>query len=279
MSEDDLFNKTVKSELSFKPVINKTPKYLTIEQIDFYNKNGYLKPLQIFTRMEVIKNREFFDQLLNEFNENEHNNAAYSINGYHVRCEEIWNIVMNPKILDCVEDLIGPDIIAWGSNYFCKMPFDRKAVPWHQDASYWPLRPARTVTVWLAIDRSDEENAAMQFIPGTHILGHLSWGKTKKLAVLSQEIPNATKYAQPVFNTLKAGEISLHADMMVHGSTANAGRCRRCGLTIRYCPPNVKITSNEDKYKGYGMHAILCRGKNLYGYWDCRPKPTKTLGT
>jgi hypothetical protein len=262
-----------KRDLSFIPVINDSPKSLTVDQIDSYNENGYLKPLEIFSDQEVIKNREFFDNLLTRLNNNNGGDAAYSINGYHVRCEAIWDIVIDPRILDCVEDLIGPDIIAWGSHYFCKLPLDRKAVPWHQDASYWPLSPARTVTVWLAIDDADAENAAMQFIPGTHIRGHLDWEKTEKLAVLSQEIPNVTRYGKPVMNNLKAGEISLHADMMVHGSTPNDSMRRRCGLTIRYCPPEVKVISNRDKDKGYGMQAILCRGKNRYEDWKCNPRP------
>jgi len=53
----------------------------------------------------------------------------------------------------------GPDVIAWGSHFFCKQPHDPRKVAWHQDASYWPLTPARTVTVWLAIDDADIANA------------------------------------------------------------------------------------------------------------------------
>ena len=48
------------------------------------------------------------------------------------------------------------------------MPGDGKTVSWHQDASYWPLTPSKSVTLWLAIDDADTENAAMRVIPGSH---------------------------------------------------------------------------------------------------------------
>ena len=69
----------------------------------------------------------------------------------------------------------GPSVVAWGSHFFCKMPRDGKTVSWHQDASYWPLTPSKAVTVWLAIDDADRGNACMQYIPGTHVLGHLTY--------------------------------------------------------------------------------------------------------
>jgi len=266
-------NKSVleKKDLSFKPVINDTPKSLSGEQINFYNEKGYLKPLKIFSDAEVKENRDYFDYLLNLLNGKHKGDLAYAINGYHVQCEGIWDIVMDSRILDYVEDLIGPNIIAWGTHYFCKLPQDQKIVPWHQDASYWPISPSRTVTVWLAIDDVDTENAAMQFISGTHKLGLLNWEKTEKPAVLKQEITNVTRYGKPVFNNLKAGEMSLHADMMVHGSTSNDSMRRRCGLTIRYCPPEVRVIDN--KQKNYAEQAILCRGKNRYNHWTCHSRP------
>ena len=86
----------------------------------------------------------------------------------------MWDLLTNPSITDYVTDILGPNVIGWGSHFFCKLPRDRKIVSWHQDASYWPISPAKTVTVWLAIDVTDTENACMRFIPGTHLQGHLT---------------------------------------------------------------------------------------------------------
>ena len=49
-------------------------------------------------------------------------------------------------ILDCVEAVIGPDIVLWGCQAFCKPGGDGLAVPMHQDGQYWPIRPLATCT-------------------------------------------------------------------------------------------------------------------------------------
>ena len=257
-----------KRDLSFNPVVNDAPRCLSVEQINSYNEDGYIKPLRIFSDEENIKNRNYFDHLIRLLKEQNDGRNTYAINGYQAHCKGIWDIAMDSRILDYVEDLIGPNIIAWATHYFCKIHHDKTFVPWHQDASYWPISPARTVTVWIAIDDADEGNAAMQFIPGTHKLGHLKWKKSSKLAVLEQEIPETTQYGKPIYVNLKAGEISLHADMMVHGSTQNTSSRRRCGLTVRYCPPEVK--SMSDSWKA---NSIICRGEDRDNHWANNPRP------
>ena len=255
-------------DLSFAPVTRPNPKALSPSHIEFYNQNGYVRPFRMFDPAEAERNRAYFDRLLAKLKEQNDGRDSYAINGYHIRCEGIWDIVTHPRILDYVEDLVGPDIVAWGTHYFCKLPHDPRHVPWHQDASYWPFTPSRTVTVWLAIDDADADNAAMQFIPGTHALGHLRWAETDKPAVLNQEIENATQYGQPVVNALQAGEISLHADMLAHGSGPNGSDRRRCGLTVRYCPPTVRALNPL-----WARQSIVCRGSDPTGQWANNPRP------
>ena len=95
----------------------------------------------------------------------------------------------------CVKDLLGENVIAWGSHFFCKMPGDGKRVSWHQDASYWPLSPSKAVTAWLAIDDADVENACMRYIPGSHLLGHLTYtlSENDEANVLNQTVAGVEK--------------------------------------------------------------------------------------
>lgn len=257
----------VARRLSFVDVVNPRPSRLTPEQIAHYNTQGYIRPLRVFDAAGAAANRAYFDNMLAQIQRMKDGRNPYSINGYHMRCRGLYDIVTHPAILDAVEDLIGPNIVAWGSHFFCKLPHDPLKVPWHQDASYWPFDRSHTVTAWLAIDDADKENAAMQFIPGTHRLGHLRWKDTSDPAVLNQEIVNVEQYGQPVYDTLRAGEISLHADMLVHGSDANTSSRRRCGLTIRYCPPSVR------SLVGWNRESIICRGVDRSGHWVNNPRP------
>jgi len=257
-------------DLAFHPAQCESPRRLTRDQLSFYNENGYVKNLRIFTDEEIQEHRSYFDRLLDKHLKDGGDN--YSLRRMQRFCQPLWDIIVNPRVLDCVEDIIGPNIVAWGSQYFCKLPGDGKPVSWHQDASYWPLTPARTVTVWLAVDDADRENGCMQVIPRTHRLGHLEFDLSgaDDNSVLPQKIKGAEQYGSPVCFELKAGEISLHADMLVHGSEPNRSQRRRCGLTIRYA--STEVCSLDS---GWNQNSILCRGVDPDQHWANVPRPER----
>lgn len=254
-------------DLRFTPVANLAPQVLTPAQIEAYNRFGFIQPFSVFDGDAIAEIRAYFDRAMTDLGPE----GAYGINCYQARMAGIWDIATNDRILDHVQDLIGPNIICWASAILSKKPHDPKRVPWHQDASFWSLSPARTVTVWLAIDDADETNSAMRFIPGTHDKGALSvQGTDGSAAVFHKETAGADTLGEPFTNTLRAGQISMHADMLVHGSLPNVSERRRCGLTLRYCPPEVQITDAE---WARGVEAIICRGEDPYGQWRHNPRP------
>jgi hypothetical protein len=108
----------------------------------------------------------------------------------------------------------------------------------------------------------------MMFLPGTHTRGHLKWRQASGPAVLNQEIEDIAQFGEPVFDELKAGEFSLHADMLAHGSEPNHSDRRRCGLTIRYCPPSVRALDRR-----WARGGVLCRGSDPAGNWAHNPRP------
>ncbi|MDE0966389.1 MAG: phytanoyl-CoA dioxygenase family protein, partial [Candidatus Latescibacteria bacterium] len=72
------------------------------------------------------------------------------------------------EIVDYVAAILGPDVILWGGQFFCKPAHTGLEVPWHQDGEYWPIAPLKTCSVWLAIDDVTSENGCMRYIPGSH---------------------------------------------------------------------------------------------------------------
>ena len=251
-------------DLSFRTVENTAPARLTPEDIARYNRDGFVQPFDVFAPDEITRLRGYIDGLMDAAGPD----GAYGINCYQARLAGLWDIATDPRILDLVEDIIGPDILCWATAILSKAPGDPRAVPWHQDASFWALSPARTVTVWLAIDDVDAGNAAMRFISGTHDRGALPVEETTGAHVFHKGTAGADTLGAPFTNALKAGQVSLHADMLVHGSLPNTSERRRCGLTLRYCPPEVKIT---DPTWARGVEAILCRGAP--GDWRVHPRP------
>ena len=90
---------------------------------------------------------------------------------WHKASKKFYDLCRTPEILDYVEDILGPNFVQWGGQFFHKEPHSGSIVPWHQDAQYWPLKPANAVTVWLAVYDTDIENGAMKVVSGSHKKG------------------------------------------------------------------------------------------------------------
>jgi non-haem Fe2+, alpha-ketoglutarate-dependent halogenase len=267
MSTHDQEVSKLERDLRFFPVENKHPLVLSPEQIDFYNEKGYLSGLRAFREPAVRDNRVASDRVLDRFIQA--GLGSYAIDRWHDRIDVIHDLATTPAILDVVQDIVGPDIICWATHYFCKLPGDDMGVAWHQDCSYWALTPSKTVTVWLAIDDADRENGCMRVIPGSHLRGHIAFRESdeQEKNVLTQTIHEAEKLGSPVDVALKAGQFSLHSDLLVHGSLPNRSQRRRCGLTLRYCSPDVRT------YWGWNSWSIICRGVDTTGHWANVPRP------
>jgi Phytanoyl-CoA dioxygenase (PhyH) len=254
-------------DLRFYPCMNTQPQVLTRGQIEQFNRDGYIKGIPIFDEAEAGANCRYFDALLTRVMEA--GGDSYSISTAHLRYGKVYDLLTHPRIVAVVQDLLGPDVIAWGSHFFCKMPRDGKAVAWHQDASYWPLSPSRAVTIWLAIDDADRANACLRFIAGSHHFGHLTWRPSDpgEHNILNQTIENAEQYGESVDVELKAGEISVHCDLLLHGSDANLSDRRRCGLTLRYCTPSVRAGM------GWNAKGVIVSGADPSGHWANPARP------
>ncbi len=263
--EDELAG--IDRELRFYPSSPSHLRRLTPSQIEAFNGDGFLQPISIFDASEITDIRLYFDDLLQKVMAA--GGDSYSISTAHLKYGRVYDLLTNSRIVDCVSDLLGDNVIGWGSHFFCKMPHDGKTVAWHQDASYWPLTPSKTVTVWLAIDDADLDNACVKFVAGSHHHGSITYRKSEadEANVLDQTIENPEEYGTLADNVLKAGEISIHSDLLLHGSDANLSDKRRCGLTLRYCTPDVKAHLDWNK-KG-----VVVQGIDSTGHWANPPRP------
>jgi non-heme Fe2+,alpha-ketoglutarate-dependent halogenase len=258
---------TVERDLLFYPAGVDNPRLLTASQIEIFNGQGYLSGIRIFDAAEIADIRAYFDELLARTLAA--GRDSYSISTAHLQNGRVYDLLKHPRIVSRVTDLIGENAIGWGSHFFCKMPGDGKRVSWHQDASYWPLTPSKTVTVWLAIDDASVENACMRYLPGSHWFGHLTYTLTEDddANVLNQTVAEADRFGPPFDVELEAGQVSMHSDLLVHGSEANQSQRRRCGLTLRYCPADVRAGL------GWNAKGVVVAGEDRSGHWANPPRP------
>ncbi len=86
--------------------------------------------------------------------------------------------------------------------------------------------------------------------------------------MLVQTVDDAADYGDaPVALEMRAGQISLHSDWILHGSEPNRSDRRRCGLAMRYLSADVRA------YLDWNTNSIWCRGTDPTGHWANHPRP------
>lgn len=258
---------SVERDIRFFPAVTQTPRSLSPEQVRAWNADGYLAPLDVLNSGEATDYRDYFDDLLAQALAA--GRDSYSISSAHMKHARVWDLLNHPRIVGPVRDLLGEDVIGWGAHFFCKMPGDGKSVEWHQDCSYWPLTPTKAITAWLAIDDADLENGCMEVAVGSHTRGLIEFETTGADSgnVLDQAVKNPERYGRMVATPLKAGQMSLHSDLLLHGSLPNNSQRRRCGLTLRYCPADVNA------YLGWNQKGVVVSGQADPNRWPGLPRP------
>ena len=225
----------------------------------------------MFDADEIGEHRQAFDRLLADTMAA--GGTSYAISSAHLKCGRVHDLMRDSRLVTCAQDILGPDIVGLASQFFCKMPHDPVAISWHQDASYWPLTPSKTVTIWLAIDDADTDNSCMRFIAGSHLHGQLEFRQSdaSENNVLNQTVDEVERYGTTVDVELKAGQISIHSDLLLHSSHYNESDRRRCGLTLRYCTPDVRAIPGYDWEK----EGVLISGADPDGHWGNPPRPER----
>ena len=229
---------------------------LTPLEISSYQESGYVLPDYRVSDETVESIRERYERLLLEHPEFRDNCSAL------LRYDPAFaQYAFEPAILDLVEQLIGPDIALWNMSFFAKPALNGKAVPWHQDGEYWPIRPLATCTVWIALDDSTTENGCLRVISGSHrnraLLAHRN-NPNPDFVLHQQLIETEFDEDKAVDITLQKGRISLHDVYLAHGSAPNTSAHRRRGITMRFMP----TTSHYDCQLAAQMH-VQRGGNNL----------------
>ena len=246
------------------------PKVLSPRDIDAFWLDGFHFPVRVMSAGEARRYREKLEAHERKIGAPLQSNMRHKV---HLLFTWANELVRHPRILDAVEDLLGPNLLCWTTNFFIKEPRDPAFVSWHQDATYWGLDPDDVVTAWLALSDVPVESGAMKFIPGSHRgeqLPHADTFHEYNLLSRGQEIAVKVDETKAILVPLKAGEISLHHVKLAHGSEPNTTDDRRIGLAIRYIPPHVRQLKVRDS-------AMLVRGVDPHGHYDPEPEPAADL--
>jgi non-heme Fe2+,alpha-ketoglutarate-dependent halogenase len=245
---------------------------------ELYASVGYYSPLRVLGDEEV---HEFQSRFFGFYEKKKTRLATISareqsslLSETHTSLEWVYRLASHPHVLDAVQEILGPDLLIWGSRWFSKMPGDKTYVSWHQDGTYWGLKPPNVTTAWIALSTSGPENGGLRVIPGSHLRGMLPQIETyasDNALSRGQEVAVDVDESQAIDLVLHPGEMSLHHIGIVHGSKANSSMQPRIGIAIRYIAPEVVQTSSKLPY------AMLVRGEDHYRLFELLPPPSGGL--
>ena len=243
------------------------PKLLNEDAITQLNRDGYYFPVKILDeeQAEACRARlEKFETAQGKPIEGAQRNKC------HLLFKWIDDLMRDSKILDAVEDLIGPDILCWNTLIWTKEARSESFVSWHQDLRYWGLDTNDLVTAWLALSPATLESGCMHVLPGSHkgeLLPHKDEYREDNLLTRGQEISVEVDEAKTVAMPLQTGEISLHNGRLAHASSPNRTDDRRIGLSMHYMPTSTKQVIGE------WDSAALVRGEGRFGNFTTTPRP------
>ena len=246
------------------------PKTLSSAAVDAYRRDGYYFPVPALTASEATHYRSCLEKHEAETGAPLQGNLRHKA---HLLFTWVDELVHHPKIVDAAEDVLGPNLLCWTTNFFIKEANSPGFVSWHQDAFYWGLSRDDVMTAWVALSPANLQSGCMKFLPGSQTQNHLEHVDTfhkDNLLSRGQEIAVKVDGENTVDCILNPGEMSLHHVKLVHGSEPNRSNNRRIGLAIRYIPTDVKQLKVRDS-------ATLVRGVDRHNYFDHEPRPERDL--
>lgn len=193
----------------------------------------------------------------------------------HLLMPWVAALARDPRIVDKVAQLLGPDLLMFTSTFFIKEPHSPTVAAWHQDSTYYGIEPKEEVTVWLALTEASEAAGcmdALSFRGSPRQLSHVSRAVKDSVNRAGQVITEPLDGGDPVPMPLRPGWFSMHHGLCPHRSGPNTSDHRRIGLGLNYIPASVRPSG------AIRQAAAVVRGTDRHGHFEPVDWPTVELG-
>ncbi|RTE09940.1 phytanoyl-CoA dioxygenase family protein [Paenibacillus whitsoniae] len=239
--------------------------HVTDEQIAFYHNQGFVQLDNVLTPAQIEEltyylNDVMLDQALPD--------GGASDDFYRILNSRMntWKdsagmakYSLSPYLADIALKLAQTDGIRFFHDQaFWKMPGDSKPTPWHQDATYFPMKEPDVLTMWIPLDDVDENNGCLSFVPNSHRVGKLTnvdFVNPIDIFELAREANPHTEMRQPVIVPLHKGSCTVHHGLTFHYAYANKTDKPRRVLTIVYMSARATFNgrSNHELTRELGL--------------------------
>ncbi len=247
------------------------PKVLNDAQLDQWQRVGAVWPVDVLTPEETETYKKLYLKLDGETSGGAQGRFRMKA---HLPIPWLWDLIQTPRLVDAIEDLLGPNVVCWGSSFFAKNAHDPRFISWHQDSTYYGLEPPESVTAWIALTDATSRSGCMKIIPGSHlgaaIMEHEETRDPNNMLSRGQTV-HGINDNDAVEMPLAAGQMSIHHNKTLHSSEPNHADWPRIGVAIHFAATHVRQVQYE------GATGIIVCGKDTHGHWQPEPYPDGAL--
>ncbi|MFO0996804.1 MAG: phytanoyl-CoA dioxygenase family protein [Alphaproteobacteria bacterium] len=245
-------------------------KALSAEAVARYRANGFHKPFRVLSEEDARLCRGRIEAF----------EAAHpdQVGKLDLKCNLLFpwvdEVTRHPRLLDAMEDLLGPDLLCWNASIRNKKALSPTYAGWHQDTRYIQIRPTGVIA-FLALSPANEESGTVRVIPGSHkwdVLPHADTHDKDSILTRGQYITADFEKSTAVDLVLQPGEVGFFDHNIVHSSGPNNSRDRRMILLIGY------YATHSKPLDGRRVSAFVVRGTDNHRHFDVDPRPLKDFG-
>jgi phytanoyl-CoA hydroxylase len=249
---------------------------LSPQQVEQYRRDGYLVFEELFSPQEVEALLTRLEDLVlervprpadvrmqvepsverGEASASSKLEALRKVEGLVQNDDRFGALARDPRILDVMQALIGPDIKLFRDALMMKPPRHGSAKPYHQDSAYWSIDPPDLISVWMALDDATLENGCMRVLPGSHTWGIMEHKHLADYQVDESELDTSGEVAVP----LKAGGCLFFHSKLLHATAPNLSPHPRRSIIVSAMSARSRYTG-----KGEKRHFPLLRGREYAG--------------
>ncbi len=210
---------------------------LAPEHVERYRTDGFLTIDGILppAEVEALRKAAADAEIVSEQARLGADDAVVHLLGLTTRHPAFHALARDPRIVRLLVPLMGPDIQLQHSKLATKpLKQGLGAFAWHQDFAYYPHTNTSLVAVMVMLDDATPENGCMRMVRGSHRRGLREHRINGRFSGACVERELWTQDADLVAITPRAGGISIHHCLTLHGSEVNHSGLPRRGVVFSY---------------------------------------------
>jgi len=227
---------------------------LSGEQLAQYEESGFIHSIPVLSADEVAYYRAEVEKTRQAIS-----NHVARLNTLHLFFRWAWDLSTHPRLLNCLEQILGPNILLKSTRLFYKSGKSAAYVGWHQDGVTERLHDPRTPAIWLGLTAATVENGCLRVVPRSHRFGFVDHTSSPDVAPLpgstsppveswvrtygdelSERITRIQPDSDSAFDlVMRPGMMSIHHPVTLHGSNPNLSTEPRIGLSASYSTPEL----------------------------------------